>query len=69
MKYTGKEYFVVLTLDGQTWKWSVHLEGRKRSGKVLSRLEGIKLAEAEIDRALAPKKKRPSSRVPRSPFG
>jgi hypothetical protein len=48
---------VVQSLDGKTWKWSVALDGRTKSGKAMSRASGIKLAEAEIDRALAPKRR------------
>jgi hypothetical protein len=52
MKYRGKQYSVLLSIGGK-WKWSVEIDGHTPH-----RPAGIKLAEAEIDRALAPKKKR-----------
>jgi hypothetical protein len=58
MEYRGKQYIVVQDLRHHTWKWSVDLNGRVKSGKALSRETGIQLAEREIDRALASKKKR-----------
>jgi hypothetical protein len=57
MKYRGKQYSVVLSIGGK-WKWSVEIDGHTKSGNAPNRPAGIKLAEAEIDRALAPKKKR-----------
>ena len=57
MKYRGKQYSVVLSIGGK-WKWSVEIDGHTKSGSAPNRPTGIKLAEAEIDRALAPKKKR-----------
>jgi hypothetical protein len=41
------------------WKWSVQLDGHTKSGTAPDRQAGIKFAEKEIDRAMAPKKKRP----------
>jgi hypothetical protein len=58
MEYRGKHYSVVQSLRHHTWKWSVDVNGRVKSGKALSREVGIQLAERVIDRALAPKKKR-----------
>jgi hypothetical protein len=58
MEYRGKQYSVVQGLGHPTWKWAVDLNGHVKSGKAMSREVGIKLAESEIDRALAPKKKR-----------
>jgi hypothetical protein len=57
MKYRGKQYSVVLSIGGK-WKWSVEIDGTPSRGVRRTVLLGIKLAEAEIDRALAPKKKR-----------
>ncbi len=57
MEYRGRPYSVVQGLQG-SWKWSVQLDGRTKSGKRPDRNTGIKFAEREIDRALAPKKKR-----------
>ena len=57
MKYRGKQYSVVLSIGGK-WKWSVEIDGHTKSGNAPHRLAGIKLAEAEIDRALASKRKR-----------
>jgi hypothetical protein len=66
MEYRGKQYSVVQELAG-AWKWSVSdLNGHIRSGKAPSRAAGIKAAEREIDRALAPKKRR---LVPPGPSG
>jgi hypothetical protein len=61
MEYRGKHYSVVQSLRHHTWKWSVDVNGRVKSGKALSREVGIQLAERVIDRALATKKNR---RVP-----
>jgi hypothetical protein len=58
MEYRGKNYSVVQSLE-RNWKWSIDFEGQIKSGKAQSRQAGIKEAEREIDRALAPKKKRP----------
>ena len=57
MQYRGRPYSVVQGLQG-SWKWSVQLDGRTKSGKAPDRNAGIKFAEKEIDRVLAPKKKR-----------
>jgi hypothetical protein len=57
VKYRGKQYSVVLSIGGK-WKWSVEIDGHTKSGIAPNRPAGIKLAEAEIDRALAPRKKR-----------
>jgi hypothetical protein len=54
MEYRGRTYSVVQGLQG-SWKWSVHLDGRTKSGKAPDRNAGIKFAEKEIDRALAPR--------------
>jgi hypothetical protein len=59
MKYRAKQYSVVLSIGGK-WKWSDEIDGHTKSGSAPNRPAGIKLAEAEIDRALAPKKKRPA---------
>jgi hypothetical protein len=53
MKYRGKQY-VVLSISGK-WKWSVETDGIPSQGAP-NRPAG-KRAEAEIDRALAPKKR------------
>jgi hypothetical protein len=37
MEYRGKQYAAVQSLDGKTWKWSVALDGRTKSGKAMSR--------------------------------
>jgi hypothetical protein len=58
MEYRGKQYSVVLSIGGK-WKWSVEIDGHTKSGRAPNRLAGIKVAKAEIDRALARKKKRP----------
>jgi len=57
LEYRGKQYSVVQGLQG-SWKWSVQLDGHTKSGTSPDRQAGIKFAEKEIDRALAPKKKR-----------
>jgi hypothetical protein len=57
MEYRGKLYSVILSIGGK-WKWSIELDGHTKSGNAANRLAGVKLAEREIDRALAPKKKR-----------
>jgi hypothetical protein len=57
MEYRGKQYSIVQGLGGSSWKWSVQLNGHTKSGKAMSRLVGIKLAQREIDRALAPKRR------------
>jgi hypothetical protein len=51
-KYRGKHYSVVQSLRHHTWKWSVDVNRRVKSGKALSREIGIQLAERVIDRAL-----------------
>jgi hypothetical protein len=56
-----KHYSVGQSPRHNTWKWSVDVNGRVKSGKALIREVGIQLAERVIDRALATKKKR---RVP-----
>jgi hypothetical protein len=58
MDYRGKQYSVILSIGGK-WKWSVEIDGHSKSGSAPNRPAGIKLAQAEIDRALAPKKRRP----------
>jgi hypothetical protein len=66
MEYRRKQYSVVQGLEGGLWKWSVNFDGHGKSGKSPSRPAGIKAAEHEIDRALAPKKRRlcrPGSKV------
>jgi len=64
MEYRGKQYSVIQSIGGK-WKWSVEIDGHTKSGNAPNRLSGIKLAEREIDRLLAPKKKRlaPPSRT------
>jgi hypothetical protein len=58
MEYRGMQYTVVMGIKG-SWKWTVELEAaRKKMGEAHSRPAGIKAAECEIDRALAPKKVR-----------
>jgi hypothetical protein len=57
-EYRGKNYSVVQSPE-RDWKWSIDFEGQNKSGKARSRQAAIKEAEQEIDRALAPKKKRP----------
>jgi hypothetical protein len=57
MEYRGKQYSVVLTIGGK-WKWSVGKDGGTKSGQAVSREAGVRLAEREIDRMMAPKKKR-----------
>ena len=57
MQYRGKQYSVILTIGGK-WKWSIDIDGHTKSGQAANRLAGTKLAKREIDRALAPKKKR-----------
>ncbi|MCK1636333.1 hypothetical protein IVA95_01710 [Bradyrhizobium sp. 157] len=64
MEYRGKQYSVILSIGGK-WKWSVEIDGHTKSGSAPNRLAGIKVAKAEIDRALARKKKRP---VPPAPL-
>jgi hypothetical protein len=44
MEYRGKQYSVILTIGGK-WKWSAEIEGQYRSGMVVSRPAGVKLAE------------------------
>jgi hypothetical protein len=56
MEYRGKQYTVLQGLEPGSWKWSVQLDGRTRSGRAHDRQTGIKIAEKEIDRALAPKR-------------
>jgi hypothetical protein len=56
MLYREKQYSVVQGIDGG-WKWSIELgDGRRKSGSAHSRPEAIRVAQQEIDRALAPKK-------------
>jgi hypothetical protein len=55
MEYRGRNYSVVQSLEGK-WKWSIDFDGHSKWGKARSRQAGIKEAEREIDRALAPKK-------------
>ena len=57
MKYRGMQYSVLLGIGGKR-NWSVEIDERTKSGNAPNRPTGIKLAEAEVDRALAPKKKR-----------
>jgi hypothetical protein len=56
MEHNGKQYSVV-HIDG-SWRWSVDLKGRIRSGKSPIRVTAIKKVEREIDRVLAQKKVR-----------
>ena len=64
MEYRGKQFSVIQTIGGK-WKWSVDLDGHTKPGNAPNRPAGIKMAESEIDRELAPKKKRlvPPSRT------
>ena len=56
MEYREKQFSVVVGIDG-SWKWCVELgDGRTKFGAAHNRLAGIKAAEKEIDRALAPKR-------------
>jgi hypothetical protein len=56
MEYREKLYSVVQSLRHNSWKWSVDVNGRVKSGKVLSREVGIQPAERVIDGAPATKK-------------
>jgi hypothetical protein len=58
MEYRGKQYSVVQGIGPSEWKWSIPLDGHAKSGKAPSRPAGVKRAEREIDRLLAPKKRR-----------
>jgi hypothetical protein len=57
MEHKGKPYSIVQAIDG-SWKWSVDLDGRIRSGKAPIRAAAITTVEHEIERALAPRKLR-----------
>ena len=39
MEYRGKQYSVILTIDGK-WKWSAEIEGQYRSGMAVTRPAG-----------------------------
>jgi hypothetical protein len=59
MEYREKQYTVIQGIERDYWKWSIELrDGRTRSGTERNRLAAVKAAEREIDRTLAPKKKR-----------
>ena len=60
MEYQGKQFTVLQGIDGN-WKWlAAGIEGHTKSGTASSRPAGVKAAERaiDIDKALAPKKKR-----------
>jgi hypothetical protein len=63
MEYRGKHYSVVQGIEGGMWKWTADLDGHTKSGRASSRAAGIKIAEREIDRLLAPTKRRPGSQA------
>jgi hypothetical protein len=57
MEYRGKRYDIVQSIEPGKWMWTIYLDGHTKSGTIShSRLEAIKKAEHEIDRALTPKK-------------
>ena len=58
MKHKGIQYHIVQTAGPIGWKWTIDLGGKARSGTAPSREAGRRLAEREIDRALALQEKR-----------
>ena len=58
MEYRSKHYTVVQGIGPQSWKWSVHLDGKTvKSGESKTRASAVINAVWLIDKALAPKKK------------
>jgi hypothetical protein len=58
MEHRGKQYSVVQAIDGE-WKWSIELDGHAKSGVTAGgRQAAIRMAEREIEKATAPKKRR-----------
>ena len=60
MEYRGLEYSVVQGIERGSWKWSVQLrDGTIKSGSARSNNAAVDDAERAINRALAPKRRRP----------
>jgi hypothetical protein len=57
MEHRGKPYSIILGIGGK-WKWSIEIDGRGKSGTAASRSLAEGRAKEEIDKALAPKKRR-----------
>jgi hypothetical protein len=61
MEYRGKTYSIVQGITPDSWKWSVHLDEKTvKSGEATSREAAKVNVVWLVDKALAPKKVRPT---------